>query len=183
MVRSGEDEKATEIICDVLDAIHSHSRQQLPGFVDLNGHFQSLMKRAEKETSGSIFKNTAKVAKELIRTESDRTMLHGDIHHTNILFSAERGWLAIDPQPLFGERTYDTANAFYNPDDLPMIVESTDRVLSMARRFSNRMRVDQKRVLKFAYAHGGLSISWQLDDGEDPARRMRIVKIIESLLQ
>jgi streptomycin 6-kinase len=44
------------------------------------------------------------------------TMLHGDIHHRNILDFGERRWLAIDPKGLLGDRGFDHSNLFRNPD-------------------------------------------------------------------
>jgi streptomycin 6-kinase len=43
-------------------------------------------------------------------------VLHGDIHHGNILDAGQRGWLAIDPKGLIAERGFDFANMFCNPD-------------------------------------------------------------------
>ena len=42
-------------------------------------------------------------------------MLHGDIHHENILDFGPRGWLAIDPKRLHGERGFDFANILRDP--------------------------------------------------------------------
>jgi streptomycin 6-kinase len=42
--------------------------------------------------------------------------LHGDIQHGNILDFGSRGWLAIDPKGLIGERSFDYANLFCNPE-------------------------------------------------------------------
>ena len=38
------------------------------------------------------------------------------MHHDNILDFGERGWLVIDPKRLHGERAFDYANIFCNPD-------------------------------------------------------------------
>jgi aminoglycoside/hydroxyurea antibiotic resistance kinase len=42
-------------------------------------------------------------------------VLHGDLHHGNVLDFGLRGWLAIDPKGLLGERGFDFANIFTNP--------------------------------------------------------------------
>lgn len=43
-------------------------------------------------------------------------VLHGDVHHGNVLNFGARGWLAIDPRGLVGERAFDHANLLCNPD-------------------------------------------------------------------
>ena len=57
-----------------------------------------------------------------------------------------------------------------------------ERIKRLAEIFSARLGVERQRVLQFAYAHGGLSASWQLDEGQLPDRRRRIAALIESLL-
>lgn len=182
LVKNNQDGQATKIICEVLDRLHSYSDSIPKEIPDLKKQFHSLFIRARNEEDNSIFYKAAKIGEELISTETEKRLLHGDIHHTNILKSTQRGWLAIDPQPLCGERTYDLANSFFNPDDMSELVETKERVEMLAEVYADHLQVDKKRILKFAFAHGGLSMSWQLDDGEDPARRLRITKLIEQLL-
>jgi len=52
----------------------------------------------------------------LLADQHDVGVLHGDIHHGNILDFGPRGWLTIDPKGLIGERDFDYANLFCNPD-------------------------------------------------------------------
>lgn len=181
-MKEGHDLQAAHVICDVIDQLHQYSGTTPSDVYDLRRQFQSLLLRSKNENSDSIYFKTAKVAEHLIATEKNQRLLHGDIHHTNLLKSSVRGWLAIDPQSIYGERTYDVANSFFNPDDIPKIVETQNRIESLAEVFAERLQTDKKRVLQFAYAHGGLSSSWQADDGENPKRRLRITDLIGGLL-
>jgi streptomycin 6-kinase len=40
----------------------------------------------------------------LLTTQREKVVLHGDMHHGNVLNFGSRGWLAIDPKGLIGER-------------------------------------------------------------------------------
>jgi len=182
MVGQGQEAEAAHIICDVLNRLHSYAGQKPTEVHDLKRRFQSLFLRAKSQNSDSIFQKTAKVAEGLLSTEINKRLLHGDIHHTNILKSSSRGWLAIDPQGVFGENTYDVANSFFNPDNMPERVETKSRIELIAEIFSERLNVNKHRILEFAYAHGGLSSSWQLDSGENPKRQLRMTSLIETLL-
>ncbi len=182
LVTDGHDLQAANVICDVIDQLHQYSGAIPFEVYDLRRHFQSLFLRAKNEKSDSIYFKAAIVAEQLLASEQNQKLLHGDIHHSNILKSSVRGWLAIDPQSLYGESIYDVANSFFNPDDTPEIVETPNRIEALAELFAARLQTDVKRVLQFAYAHGGLSSSWQLDDGKDPQRRLRITNLIGGLL-
>nr|WP_249123342.1 MULTISPECIES: aminoglycoside phosphotransferase family protein [unclassified Bradyrhizobium] len=66
----------------------------------------------------------------------DVVVLHGDLHHDNVLDFGERGWLAIDPRCLRGERGFDYANIFTNPDMADPSRPVTIRPEHFARRLA-----------------------------------------------
>lgn len=181
LVEGGNDEFATQNICEVLTKLHSFSREFPSGIPTLREHFRALFAAAAIEPD-SIYAKGARVAENLLASEKDLVLLHGDIHHRNIIESTTRGWLAIDPQCVVGERTYDTANSFFNPDDMPSIVEAEERVRLLCRIFSEKLKFDSKRVLEFAFVHGCLSSVWCNEDGQNPESRLRITKLIHRLL-
>lgn len=181
MVKHGNDCQATIALCDLLLELHNIQGPIPENIPTMESRFASLFRRAS-DSSNDFFYRAASIAEELMTSSSRCVVLHGDIHHNNIIMSKDRGWLSIDPQPVVGESIYDTANIFYNPDDSPEIVESTLRMTTLSEIIADRMKTSKERVLKYAFAHGGLSISWQMDHNENPERRTRIAMLIESLL-
>src|SRR3546814_13426940 len=65
-------------------------------------------------THGGILARCAATARALLAESRGTGVLHGDIHHDNVLDFGPRGWLAIDPKRLVGERGFDFANLFTN---------------------------------------------------------------------
>ncbi len=92
-------------------------------------------------------------------------MLHGDIHHQNLLHSSSRSWLFIDPKGILGERGFDHANILCNPDLGTATVPG--RLARQARVIADTANLDLERVLGWALAYAGLSAAWHLEDGED----------------
>jgi streptomycin 6-kinase len=75
-----------------------------------------------------------------------------------------RGWVAIDPKGLWGERTFDFVNILRNPDAATALAPG---------RFHRQVEVltvaavlERRRLLKWTLAFAGLSASWHLADGE-----------------
>ena len=93
-------------------------------------------------------------------------LLHGDIHHGNILDGGARGWLAIDPKGLLGERTFDYANILRNPNE--EIAKRPGRFAQQATVIAEAARVDRRRLLQWVLAFCGLSATWIYDDGDSP---------------
>lgn len=181
-VEQGNDDSAMDVLCDVIAKIHSYSGPCPSELISMERNFRSLFERAKSENEGDIYKRGAKLARELIATAKDLRVLHGDIHHENILRHPIRGWLAIDPQCLFGERTYDLANAFYNPSGYSDLAACSDRIVRLAKKFSQTLHIEQKRILQYAFAYGCLSASWSIEDGQSPDTTLRIAQEIELLI-
>lgn len=181
LVATGLDREATEIICSILKKLHGHSDQIPDGLTSMRENFRALFAVASSVFADPIFAIGADVAEKLISSEKEIRVLHGDIHHKNILESKDRGWIAIDPQCLFGERTYDVANSFFNPDDIPSLVETPERIRTTCKTFSAHLNLDPSRILDFAFAYGCLSTAWCLEDGQSPDRRLRITRLLQKL--
>lgn len=100
--------------------------------------------------------------------------MHGDIHHGNILDFGDRGWLAIDPKGLYGERIFDYANIFCNPDFIT--VTNPGRFERQLKIVSELATIAPSQLIKWVIAYAGLSSAWHLEDGTDPSISLAIVE-------
>jgi streptomycin 6-kinase len=134
----------------------------LPELIPLPRWFEALEPAAARR--GRIFGPAAATARELLATPSEVVVLHGDIHHGNVLDFGPRGWLAIDPKGLVGERYFDFANLFCNPD--LAIATAPGRLARQATVVAEAAGLDHARLLRWILAWAGLSAAWHLEDGE-----------------
>ncbi|WP_328793994.1 aminoglycoside phosphotransferase family protein [Hydrogenophaga sp. BPS33] len=163
MAMKGEDDAATRIVCRTLERLHLKRSTPPPEqLLPLTRFFESLAPMARRE--GGLMTECAVVADELLASQREHVVLHGDAHHSNILDFGERGWLAIDPKRVTGERCYDHVNVLCNPD----LETCTDPV-----RFARQVDIvvvtaglDRRRLLQWVMAHAALSAAWFLEDGE-----------------
>ena len=183
VVQRGQDEDATAIIADVLNRLHyAHKGVAPKGLTPLASRFRSLSKRAKQErTEGisSVYTVAADIAEKLLSAPKDSRVLHGDMHHENVKHSGRRGWLAIDPKGLCGERTYDAATVLCNPTGMDDFVANEGRLLKNAEVLAQALSVDTRRLLAFTFVHASLSASWSLEDRQNPSLALRIAAIIE----
>jgi len=182
VVEKGNDEQATQIICNLLHKLHSHSDNVPPSLISMEHNFHSLFSKASEGIKDDIYITGAKVAKHLISTEREVRVLHGDIHHENILESSSRGWLAIDPKNLKGERTYDVANVFYNPNGFLKQAATENVIKRRCEQFSRELGLDKKRILEFAFAYGCLSAAWCIEDNQNPEETLAIARAIQRMI-
>jgi len=165
MARSGADDEATRLLCEVAATLHAPRDRPLPELVPLEPWFSALWPVAEAR--GGLLGRAADAARVLLATERDRVVLHGDLHHGNVLDGAERGWLAIDPKGLHGERAFDFVNILRNPDiDTSLIPGRFIRQIDVIAEAAD---LDRTRFLMWVVAFTGLSAAWIINDGQEPA--------------
>ena len=178
MTRSGRDDEATRILCAVAAQLHAPVTRPIPALVPLEQGFAALWDAAALH--GGILEHCARTARELLAAPRDVTVLHGDIHHGNVLDFGRSGWLAIDPKGLYGERGFDYANIFCNPDS-----ESALAPGAFARRIeivANASGIDRRRLLQWVLAWTGLSITWMLEDDLEPGTNLGVAKLAAAAL-
>ncbi|TCW78856.1 APH(6) family putative aminoglycoside O-phosphotransferase [Burkholderia sp. SRS-46] len=178
MVKLGSDDDATHILCATTSRLHKRHAEPLPGLIPLTQWFDALLSTAGGH--GRFFDHCARTARDLLETPRDVTVLHGDVHHGNVLDFGAAGWLAIDPKGLYGERGFDYANIFCNPDGesalapgifthrLELVVEATG--------------IERHRLLQWVLAWTGLSTVWMCAEGDDAGSTLGIGKLAASAL-
>jgi streptomycin 6-kinase len=175
MVLSGKEEEVNRIICAVVQQLHANPCPMAPELVPLNTWFRSLADAAGRE--GGFFARGHAVAEQLLAVPHRVVALHGDIHHDNILDGGPRGWLVIDPKGANGERGFDYANIFCNPD--LSVAGSPERLASQVGLIAALAGIPARRLMHWIIAWAALMASWMLEDGEDPVLPLTVGQIAE----
>ncbi|WP_029478500.1 aminoglycoside phosphotransferase family protein [Deinococcus frigens] len=168
LVRGGQDDGATRLLCEA--AAKLPRSQPWPKLPTLRRWFQGLEEAAPG--GGGILATALETARALLDSPQQVGVLHGDIHHANLLHSPERGWLFIDPKGLVGERSFDYANILCNPD--LDTATTPGRLARQARIISGTANLEYTRLLRWALAYAGLSAAWHLAGGEDKLARQTL---------
>jgi streptomycin 6-kinase len=173
--REGEDDEASRIICGVIAALHAAAREEkaLPNLVPLSHWFGELYPAAAAQ--GGILSQAAAAARNLLASPREMVVLHGDIHHGNILYFGARGWLAIDPKGLWGERGFEYANLFCNPDT--ETATAPGRLARQAAVVTAAAGLERARLLRWVLAYAGLSAAWLLGEGKPPGSGLEVAAL------
>jgi streptomycin 6-kinase len=103
---------------------------------------------------------------------------NGDIHHNNIhnniLDFGPRGWLAIDPKGLYGERGFDVANIFCNPDFA--LRTAPERLVRQATIVAEAAGLERNLLLQWILSYAALSAAWTIGDGDDPTLALAVAE-------
>ncbi|GAB4118522.1 MAG: aminoglycoside phosphotransferase family protein [Roseiflexaceae bacterium] len=102
---------------------------------------------------------------DLLASAGPNLLLHGDLHHDNILSAERSAWLAIDPKGLVGEAAYEVGALLRNPGD--RVASNPDPQRFMARRvaiLAETLHIDPQRIAAWGYAQAVLSAWWAYED-------------------
>ena len=153
-----DDASATQVLCDAAHHLHTNSPKDLDDFPTLQTWFSSLFGDTTPR-----FDQVRVIADRLLEHTTPPVLLHGDLHHENVLNGGDRGWLAIDPKGIRGAREFDFCNIFTNWTPQEAIGHFDARLDLVARVAS----IDQTDLLRWIASWSALSGIWHLEDGDE----------------
>ena len=167
MAVTGKADAATRIICDVIGQLHAVPLPEKPlnNLIPFRRRSDEMRERIDegrvKPADLPMFQTAYDLCDELIAETLDQQRpLHGDIHHGNILFSAARGWLAIDPKGIMGPRVYEYANSLCNPFAATDIVVTPAHMERHASIMAEQAGLDKGLLLQFTFLHALQCAAW-----------------------
>lgn len=177
----GRDDEAIGILCAAAARLHAPRPRPWPDLLlPLREWFAPLAPAAR--THGGLLAHGAAIADELFAEPREPVTLHGDLHHDNVLDGGERGWLAIDPMRLYGERGFDFVNIMRNPNPADDIHLKRQLFARRVDLIVEHARIERRRLLQWTLAFASLSAAWILDDGDEPTGDFAIAEMALSEL-
>jgi streptomycin 6-kinase len=106
--------------------------------------------------------------RDLVASQGEPVLLHGDLHHGNVIAAEREPWLAIDPKPLVGEREFDVTALLR--DRREEVLADPDPHRRLQRRFDRLCELfgcDPRRLRDWSFA---ILVDYALWDFEVNAR-------------
>jgi streptomycin 6-kinase len=181
LARAGRDDDATAALCDVAAALHAPRERAIPRGLPTVARWGLAFERWRRAGAPllprAIVDRAAGVYAELVASQGAPALLHGDLHHFNVLRDDARGWLAIDPKGVVGERAYELGAMLRNPVGAPLAA-APGVALRRAAIAAERLSLDRERVLAWGFAQAVLSAVWSWEDGESPDHALAVAEAI-----
>jgi streptomycin 6-kinase len=174
------DEAATRQLCQVIKKIQKkqddessfkHLSELIPDLHSLKG---IAPQRLYSKALGLFF--------QLTHDRSGDVLLHGDLHHDNILLH-DTGWKVIDPHGYIGDPVAETGVQMYNPvGDLPKGAALATHIDRRIHVLSEELGYDVDRIQAWCFCITMLSAAWNVEDfGSQAERELEIATTIDSL--
>jgi len=126
-----------------------------------------------KQCAGPIPRSSVDKAQELfddlIASMQEPMLLHGDLHHGNVLSARREPWLAIDPKGVAAEPAYETASMLGNPPDLLKRAGLSQIIERRIKIMAEQLGFEENRILRWGIAQSVLSAVWGWEDDDHQA--------------
>jgi streptomycin 6-kinase len=165
-VAGTDDDAATVIAAGILRQLwrpvpRRHGLRPLDSWCDAYNRNREALSRATGGFPAALFRRADAMRRELLTSTETAVVLHGDMHHYNVLRAQRAPWLTIDPKGLTGDRCFDVCQFFMNPGDgVPPSVNR--RRLDI---FCAELGLERARTKDWCFVHAMLNACWDFEDG------------------
>jgi streptomycin 6-kinase len=172
-----KDNDAIHITCNCLKRLH---QEQIPPVYTFP-HVKDWPMALDEDFSIPVhYVNKARqLRNSLLMTFSEPVLLHGDLHHDNMLQNGH-GWIVIDPKGVIGEPAYEVAAFIRNPiPELLVLNNAAGIIRHRIARFAEILELSEQRIFDWCFVQAVLSWAWALEDGCDEAYFQQLIQIFD----
>lgn len=170
-----KEHESIEIACGVIKKLHQANIPTTHNFP----HIKDWLTALDKDwfIPDWYLKKARKLRDQLLETSKPDVLLHGDLHHDNILQN-DNDWAVIDPKGVIGEPAYEVAAFIRNPiPELPHHADATTIIHNRITRFSELLGIQAKRIHDWCFVQAVLSWVWAIEDGCDTSYFEHLTKV------
>jgi streptomycin 6-kinase len=166
LVIDGRDEEATEVLAELIERMALGSPpEDCPTAQDWGKAFDRYAASGDERIPRDLVESASRCYARLVNSQRQMRLLHGDLHHGNVLSDSRRGWLAIDPKGVVGEIEFEIGAVLRNPVERPDLFVSEETIENRCGVLVRRLNLDRERLLQWAFAQAVLSAIWSVEDG------------------
>jgi streptomycin 6-kinase len=178
-----DDEEAAHIASQIMKTlwVAAPKNTNIETVVDRENSLKRIA-RQHQNGFGPIAKEKIEEAQKLFeqlnREINHPYLLHGDLHHYNILKNGD-SWTAIDPKGLIGDREYDVIQYLLNKLPETNVKDTIEKRINI---FVKELDLDKERLFLRGFSHAVLSTCWTIEDGNYNEAFLSTINVFKELL-
>lgn len=179
-------EKRLSVFSNLFNGLHIQSRQseQYPTYVGWVKRITEYMsERADYKDLYKLMLKASGLCSALCVDYPKQLLLHGDLHHDNILLGEHNEYKIIDPKGVIGDPIFDIPrfilNEFYNREDVPYEFYRS-HVTKVLCYLQKSLGVPMDVMKKALFIETAMANCWNVESGEE--LHMHSVRCAEALL-
>jgi len=154
-----------DIFCQLFRGLHKPptDKTKYPTYMDWVSRIAAYMRtRSDFKDMSQKMTKAEEVCRCLWRKYTGEMLLHGDLHHDNILLG-EHGYRIIDPKGVVGDAVFDIPRFILNEDDL----DKGEKFPYIVRTLAEKLGVPTQDIILLFYVEMCMANSWNVESGDD----------------
>lgn len=168
LAQLADDDDATAIAAEVMRAMWRPVPER-HAFIPLARRLRAFERVRQMHGGGAgplaeeILSRAEALAGELLASTPNERVLHGDLHHENIISAERAPWLAIDPKGLVGDPGFETGALMNNPyGRMETAMAPAQHFARRADILAERLGYPGERILAWSYTQAVLAVCWEV---------------------
>lgn len=183
LVKEGKDEEATRIISRVILDLQSftNTSHQI-NYQPISEHASAFIFLRE-HVDNKLIHRAELIFKELCADTSNDVILHGDLHHDNILQNAT-SWSVIDPHGYIGNPCAEVGPMIFNPIDCFPQYRSMKKIIETRLHIlAEMLPFNIEHITAWAFCLALRSAAWDVEGFSQPNfQTIECAKILDDIL-
>ena len=179
-------DKRLDIFCGLFRGLHIETADK----ANYPTYMQWVSEAIKNTREQEIYEKMAKaeqICRDLCVKYPGEMLLHGDLHHDNILLGGDNRYHIIDPKGVIGDSMFDIPRFILNEFDDVHTEEFYNKLTHITRTLSAKLEILESDIRRLTYVELCLAQCWSADNGrkldiEDINEILFIEKFMEELL-
>lgn len=164
-------DKRLAIFFDLFNRLHIKAKNDTyPTYLDWVNRITQYMKgRCRYKYLTFHMEMAQRICMLLCEKYTGQMLLHGDLHHDNILLSDNNGYIIIDPKGVIGDPVFDIPryllNEFFDNELNEVFYNKITHIIS---GMSKKLGIPDDDVRNLLYVEMCMANCWNIESGEEP---------------
>ena len=160
-----DDAQSNFIAIQVLQRLLTKTTTEKNDFPLLKDWVSGLQNAEKPSFAPEFVKKAREFLDELIASSNKSFLLHGDLHHQNILSATREEFLAIDPKGIIGDIGFEISTFLNNPRGWVLSHPEREKIIeNRLEQFSEAFEIEPRDLQKWAFSEAVLSAWWTFEE-------------------
>lgn len=164
-------DKRLELFCELSRKLHIKplNKTIYPTYMGWVSRITKYMKgREDYKVLYSKMAHAEKICCSLCKKYPSEMLLHGDLHHDNILLDEDNSYRIIDPKGVVGDAVFDIPRFILNEFDGVLDDDFRKKYIYITRTISSKFNIPEYDIRRLVYVEMCMSNCWNVEDGQEP---------------
>jgi streptomycin 6-kinase len=169
LINEGSLDKRLAVFCSIHKGLHIEptKQYQYSTYLDwVNKATRYIETREDYKALSKYMKKAESICMELCTLYPRKLLLHGDLHHYNILRNNQNQYTLVDPKGVVGDPIFDVPRFILNELEDTLDKKLFDKIIYAITVIGEKLGIQTKTIKKAFYIEMAMAECWMVEDGE-----------------